>query len=53
MLRYIWRTEGRDSRPDYELTTEQAVRLGDLQQSVRADRAGGDDEEGEVRTSGG
>jgi hypothetical protein len=30
MLRYIWRTEGRDSKPDYELTPEQAARLGDL-----------------------
>jgi len=53
MLRYIWRTEGRDSKPDYELTTEQAVQLGDLQWSIGADRAGGDDEEGEVGTGGG
>jgi hypothetical protein len=22
VLRYIWRTEGRDSKPDYELTLE-------------------------------
>jgi len=31
VLRYIWRTESRDSKPDYELTPEQAVCLGDLQ----------------------
>jgi len=28
------------------------VQLGDLQRSVRADQAGGDDEEGKVGTSG-
>jgi hypothetical protein len=51
VLRYIWRTESRDSKPDYELTPEQAARLGDLQQSVTVDRTGEDDE-GEVRASG-
>jgi len=52
MLRYIWRTEGRDSKPDYELTLEQAARLGDLQQSVEVDQAE-EDEEGEVRAGSG
>jgi hypothetical protein len=51
ILRYIWRTEGRDSKPDYELTPEQAARLGDLQQSVTVDRAG-EDGEGEVVAGG-
>jgi hypothetical protein len=31
VLRYIWRTESRDSKLDYELTLEQAVCLEDLQ----------------------
>jgi hypothetical protein len=54
MLRYIWRTEGRDSRPDYELTPEQAARLGDLQHSIRATRADEDEGEdgGRVRAGG-
>ena len=51
ILRYIWRTDGRDSKPDYELTPEQAARLGDLQHSIRVDRAG-EDNEGEVRAGG-
>ena len=51
ILRYIWRTDGRDSKPDYQLTPEQAARLGDLQHSVRVDRAG-EDNEGEVRAGG-
>jgi hypothetical protein len=50
-LRYIWRTESRDSKPDYKLTLEQAAHLGDLQQSVTVDRTGEDDE-GKVRASG-
>jgi hypothetical protein len=54
VLRYIWRTEGRDFRPDYELTAEQAARLGDLQRSVKMWRAGPDegDEGGEVGAGG-
>jgi hypothetical protein len=43
VLRYIWRTEGRDFRPDYELTAEQAARLGDLQRSVEIWRVGPDE----------
>jgi hypothetical protein len=31
VLQYIWRTEGRDSKPDYKLTLEQVACLGDLQ----------------------
>ena len=30
ILRYIWRTDGKDSKPDYELTPGQAARLRDL-----------------------
>jgi len=51
ILRYIWRTDGKDSKPDYELTPGQAARLRDLQQSVTVDRVGEDDE-GEVRAGG-
>jgi hypothetical protein len=50
VLQYIWKTESRDLKPDYELTPEQAARLGDLQQSVIVDRIGEDDK-GEVRAS--
>jgi hypothetical protein len=42
--------ESRDSKPDYKLIPEQAVRLGDLQQSVAVDQAGENDE-GEVGAS--
>jgi hypothetical protein len=52
ILPYIWRTEGKDLQPDYELIAEQAVRLGDLQRSVKVDQVGEDEEEGEGRTSG-
>jgi hypothetical protein len=51
VLRYIWRTERRDFRPDYELTAEQAARLGDLQWSVEMWRVG-PDEGGEVGADG-
>jgi hypothetical protein len=52
VLQYIWRTESRNSKPDYELIPEQAARLRDLQQSVAVNRAGEEDED-EVVAGGG
>jgi hypothetical protein len=38
MLRYIWRTAERETRPDYELTREQKRSLADLQDSVNGEQ---------------